>query len=128
MEVSQKVDQIEQYSDNAMEVGESDKDARSTKAIQDQPDEQVEAIATDATTDHRMPTDAELGNLRGLLRYYTDGLQFINLIESAVPHLIALLASNAKGEVVEAMHFFVMAHRYEMECAQVSFDASDAIN
>jgi condensin complex subunit 1 len=67
-----------------------------------------------------MPSEEELRNLRGLLRYYTDGIVFIKQFESAVPLLVNLLASSVKGEVVEAMRFFVMAYRYEMECAQVN--------
>ena len=68
-----------------------------------------------------MPSEEELRNLRGLLRYYTDGIAFIKQFESAVPLLVNLLASSVKGEVVEAMRFFVMAYRYEMECAQVKY-------
>ena len=74
----------------------------------------------------QMPVAKEAGKLDSLivqnialLQYYTAGIVFIKQIEGAVPHLITLLASNTKGEVVEAMHFFVMAYRFEMECAMV---------
>ena len=61
----------------------------------------------------------ELKTLQAFLKYYTDGITFIKQIESIVPHMISLLSSNSKGEVVEAMKFFVMAHRFEMESAEV---------
>ena len=64
-------------------------------------------------------SDKELVQNLTLLQYYTAGIVFIKQIESSVPHLITLLASNTKGEVVEAMHFFVVAFRFEMECAMV---------
>lgn len=64
-------------------------------------------------------SDKELVQNLTLLQYYTAGIVFIRQVESAVPHLITLLASNTKGEVVEAMHFFVVSFRFEMECAMV---------
>ncbi|KNC98205.1 condensin subunit YCS4 [Spizellomyces punctatus DAOM BR117] len=64
-----------------------------------------------------IPGEQELRNLRGLLKYYRDGIRFIRQIEAVVPTMCELLASNTKGEVIEAMNFFVTAHRYEMECA-----------
>jgi condensin complex subunit 1 len=63
--------------------------------------------------------DKELVQNITLLQYYTAGIVFLKQIEMAVPHLINLLASNTKGEVVEAMHFFVVAYGFEMECAMV---------
>lgn len=63
--------------------------------------------------------DKELVQNITLLQYYTAGIVFLKQIEMSVPHLINLLASNTKGEVVEAMHFFVVAYRFEMECAMV---------
>ncbi|KAJ3299918.1 Condensin complex subunit, partial [Borealophlyctis nickersoniae] len=63
-------------------------------------------------------SEKELKSLRGFLKYYTDGIRFIKQIDSAVPTLCELLASNVKGEVVETMNFFVEAHRYNMDCAQ----------
>jgi condensin complex subunit 1 len=65
--------------------------------------------------------DKELVQNITLLQYYTAGIVFIKQIEMAIPHLINLLASNTKGEVVEAMHFFAVAYRFEMECAMVDF-------
>jgi condensin complex subunit 1 len=70
---------------------------------------------------HDPQLEEELKTLRAFLKYYTDGITFIKQIESIVPHMIALLSSNTKGEVVEAMKFFVMAHRFEMECAEVGY-------
>ena len=66
-----------------------------------------------------VPMNQELQRLRQFLKYYTDGIRFIRQIESTVPTLCELLASNVKGEVVESMHFFVEAHRLKMECAEV---------
>ncbi|KAI8917711.1 non-SMC mitotic condensation complex subunit 1-domain-containing protein [Powellomyces hirtus] len=61
--------------------------------------------------------EQELRSLRGLLKYYKDGIKFIRQIETVVPVMCQLLASNAKGEVIEAMNFFVSGHQYQMECA-----------
>ncbi|KAH6595136.1 hypothetical protein BASA50_006122 [Batrachochytrium salamandrivorans] len=59
--------------------------------------------------------DVELQRLRVLLKYYDDGIQFINQINDAVPLLCDLLSSSIKSEVVEVMRFFVVAFRFEME-------------
>lgn len=63
--------------------------------------------------------EQELRTLRTLLKYYKDGIRFIRQIEAVVPTMCELLASNAKGEVIEAMNFFVVAYKYRMECATV---------
>ncbi|KAJ8325723.1 condensin complex non-SMC subunit Cnd1 [Batrachochytrium dendrobatidis] len=59
--------------------------------------------------------DIELQRLRVLLKYYDDGIQFINQINGAVSLLCDLLSSSIKTEVIEAMRFFVVAFRFEME-------------
>ncbi|KAJ3189764.1 Condensin complex subunit [Gaertneriomyces sp. JEL0708] len=64
-------------------------------------------------------SEQELRNLRGLLKYYKDGIKFIRQIEAVVPTMCELLASNAKGEVIEAMNFLVVAHKFQMECAAI---------
>lgn len=61
--------------------------------------------------------DVELRQLRGLLKYYQDGIDFISEVEKSIPVLLQLLASSGKIEVVEAMRFFVVTHRLGMECA-----------
>lgn len=87
--------------------------------------DQDPAQVSDETLEEKKPneitglTDKELVKNITLLQYYTAGIVFIKQIELSVPHLINLLASNTKGEVVEAMHFFVVAYRFEMECAMV---------
>ncbi|KAI9102612.1 non-SMC mitotic condensation complex subunit 1-domain-containing protein [Phlyctochytrium arcticum] len=65
------------------------------------------------------PGEQELRNLRNLLKYYKDAIRFVKQIENLIPTMCELLASNAKGEVIEAMNFFMVAHRYQMECAAI---------
>lgn len=48
-------------------------------------------------------------------KYYEDALRFVNLLESAVPTVCALLASTTKAECVEAMEFFRTMKHYRME-------------
>ena len=64
-------------------------------------------------------SEAELRHLQGLLKYYTDGIKFIKQIEGSIPLLCELLGSNSKAEVVEAIQFFMVAHRFDMECSRV---------
>ncbi|KAJ3043566.1 Condensin complex subunit [Rhizophlyctis rosea] len=71
-----------------------------------------------ASIEASVSVNQELARLRQFLKYYTDGIRFIRQIDSLVPTLCELLASNVKGEVVESMHFFVEAHRFQMECAK----------
>ena len=79
----------------------------------------VESLEENPAPQDPGKSDKELVQYITLLQYYTAGIVFIKQIENAVPHLITLLASNTKGEVVETMHFFVIAYRFEMECAMV---------
>ncbi|ORY02109.1 hypothetical protein K493DRAFT_387433 [Basidiobolus meristosporus CBS 931.73] len=51
-------------------------------------------------------------------RYYTDALQFIDRIHQAIPILCQLLGSTSKAEIMEAIDFFVTAHRYKVMLAQ----------
>ena len=66
--------------------------------------------------------DMELKQLRGLLIYYTDGLKFITQIFSCCDTVCELLGSTVKTELVACMKFFAIAHRFDMECAQVMND------
>lgn len=98
--------------------------------LPENPTEEVSPEAEKETTDAKMDVEAskdvpnapeisnvELQRMRGLIKYYEDGIYFIKQIVSAVPCLCELLASSIKSEVVEAMRFFVVAFRYEIEAA-----------
>ncbi|KAJ1656402.1 condensin complex non-SMC subunit Cnd1 [Dispira simplex] len=50
-------------------------------------------------------------------RYYRDALRFAYQLEDAIPILCQHLASTNKGEVMEAMDFFVVAYHYKIERA-----------
>ncbi|KAI8826762.1 non-SMC mitotic condensation complex subunit 1-domain-containing protein [Fimicolochytrium jonesii] len=86
-------------------------------------DDNAQPAATGSATETPGATlvagEEELRTLRGFMKYYKDGIRFVKQIEDLVPTMCQLLASNVKGEVVEAMNFFVVAHQYQMECANV---------
>ncbi|RKO83089.1 non-SMC mitotic condensation complex subunit 1, partial [Blyttiomyces helicus] len=80
------------------------------------PEEDIFGGETPATEDGDTPiedarapaaAEAELKEFRGLLRYYSDAIRFVEQVESAIPTLCELLASKTKLEAVEAMKFFV---------------------
>ncbi|KAJ3373530.1 Condensin complex subunit [Kappamyces sp. JEL0680] len=61
----------------------------------------------------------ELGQLQALLKYYQDALAFSTLVNSCCASVGDLLSSALKTEVIASMRFFVTAHRFELEGAQV---------
>jgi hypothetical protein len=62
----------------------------------------------------------ELVQLQGLLKYYQDALRFSQSINESCTCVADLLSSSLKTEVVSSMRFFVTAHRFELQGAQVS--------
>ncbi|KAF8155920.1 non-SMC mitotic condensation complex subunit 1-domain-containing protein [Crassisporium funariophilum] len=58
-----------------------------------------------------------LTNLKLRRKYYADALTFIAEIESAMEAMGKLLGSTSKGEVLEVMEFFRVAHEYQFESA-----------
>jgi len=69
--------------------------------------------------DEEVPTERHIKIAELFIRSYEDGIEFIHLIEDAVPTMCKLLASTSKPEVLEVMDFFVRIHYYQMECAEV---------
>ncbi|KAK3672227.1 condensin complex non-SMC subunit Cnd1 [Recurvomyces mirabilis] len=63
-------------------------------------------------------TAEALSKLQLTKRYYIEALKFINALHEASPHIVQLLASKNKSEVVEAMDFFVVADAYHLETAK----------
>jgi condensin complex subunit 1 len=63
--------------------------------------------------------EAELTELRLKKKYYSDALNFIDGIESAMDPMCKLLGSTSKPEVLEVMEFLRVAHEYEFESAKV---------
>ena len=53
-------------------------------------------------------------------KYYSEGLNFIQQIENAIPIASQLLGSTHKSEVLEAMEFFRIIHEYKFEGAEVN--------
>ena len=98
----------------------NDNDDEDTKMLEAEV-AQVAPIEESTTAPVQPASESELKYLQGLLKYYTDGIKFIKQIESAVPLLCELLGSNSKAEVVEAIQFFMVAHRFDMECSKVCF-------
>jgi hypothetical protein len=76
-------------------------------------EEVKEEAAVDATP------DIELLRLQALLKYYQDGAAFSKLINSCCDAVADLLGSSLKLEVTSAMKFFVTAHRFDLEGAEV---------
>jgi len=71
-------------------------------------------------TNEDVPTERHIKIAELFIRSYEDGIEFIHLIEDAVPTMCKLLASTSKPEVLEVMDFFVRIHYYQMECAEVN--------
>jgi len=59
-----------------------------------------------------------LMKLRLTKKYYSDAIQFIQILQSAVPFIERLLASKVKSEVLEAIYFFKTAWNYKVQGAQ----------
>ncbi|ORX43125.1 condensin complex subunit 1 [Piromyces finnis] len=68
--------------------------------------------------ENEIPTEKHIKICELFIRSYEDGIEFIHLIEDAVPTMCKLLASTSKPEVLEVMDFFVRIHYYQMECAE----------
>ncbi|USW56238.1 Putative armadillo-like helical, condensin complex subunit 1 [Septoria linicola] len=63
-------------------------------------------------------TAEAMNKLQLTRRYYIEALRFIETLHEASPHVVRLLSSKNKSEVVEAMDFFVMADAYHLETAK----------
>lgn len=63
--------------------------------------------------------EQEIATLRLQKKYYTEGLTFIDQVESAMEPMCKLLGSTSKAEVLEVMDFFRIAHEYQFESAKV---------
>lgn len=63
----------------------------------------------------------EVVRLQALLKYYQDGAAFAKLINSSCASVADLLGSSLKLEVSSAMKFFVTAHRFDLEDAEVIY-------
>ncbi|KAJ1900380.1 condensin complex non-SMC subunit Cnd1 [Coemansia sp. IMI 209127] len=61
---------------------------------------------------------AKAMNLQFQQRYYRDALYFVYQLQEAQPLLLQLLGSTNKGEVMEAMDFFVASVRFRVDGAQ----------
>ncbi|KAH9461911.1 hypothetical protein MJO29_003388 [Puccinia striiformis f. sp. tritici] len=59
-----------------------------------------------------------LMKLRLTKKYYSDAIQFIQILQSAAPSIEKLLASKVKSEVLEAIYFFKTAWNYKIKGAQ----------
>lgn len=63
-------------------------------------------------------TAEALNKLQLTRRYYIEALRFIETLHEASPHIVQLLGSKNKSEVIEAMDFFVVADAYNLETAK----------
>ncbi|KAI9479008.1 condensin complex non-SMC subunit Cnd1 [Coemansia sp. RSA 989] len=63
-------------------------------------------------------TAAKAMHLQFQQRYYRDALYFVYQLQEAHPLMLQLLGSTSKGEVMEAMDYFVTAVRFRVDEAQ----------
>lgn len=63
-------------------------------------------------------TAEAISKLQLTKRYYAEALGFIEVLSRASPHIIKLLASKNKSEVIEAMDFYVTADAYNLDFAK----------
>ncbi|XBW34851.1 hypothetical protein QEN19_000418 [Hanseniaspora menglaensis] len=56
-----------------------------------------------------------LGKLKLTIQYYTEAIEYIELLHRAVEQCSKLLSSKNKSEVIEAMDFFVLCDAYDLE-------------
>ncbi|KAI8908508.1 non-SMC mitotic condensation complex subunit 1-domain-containing protein [Gorgonomyces haynaldii] len=92
-----------------------DKGTLSEKHFADRVQQLTEALGQETEPEQG---DEPKKKLQGLLNYYEGGFGFIQQIKRASDIICELLGSSVKTEVVAAMRFFVIAHRFDMECAQ----------
>lgn len=79
-------------------------------------DEQKMAALQKAQED--AATADAMNKLQLTRRYYIEALRFIETLHEASPHIVQLLGSKNKSEVVEAMDFFVVADAYHLQSAK----------
>lgn len=81
-----------------------------------QSEEELEAAFRKAQEE--AATAEAMNKLQLTRRYYIEALRFIETLHEASPHVVHLLSSKNKSEVVEAMDFFVTADAYRLETAK----------
>lgn len=79
---------------------------------------EAQQIAAFQKAQEEAATAEALSKLQLTRRYYIEALRFIDVLHEASPHVVALLSSKNKSEVVEAMDFFVVADAYHLEPAK----------
>ncbi|GAB7366295.1 hypothetical protein MBLNU230_g8095t1 [Neophaeotheca triangularis] len=63
-------------------------------------------------------TAEAMNKLQLTRRYYIEAIRFIETLHEATPHIVQLLGSKNKSEVIEAMDFFVVADAYHLQSAK----------
>ncbi|PPJ59415.1 hypothetical protein CBER1_02385 [Cercospora berteroae] len=81
-----------------------------------QTEEEIEAAYRKAQEE--AATAEAMNKLQLTRRYYIEALRFIETLHEASPHVVRLLSSKNKSEVIEAMDFFVTADAYRLETAK----------
>jgi len=61
-------------------------------------------------------------HLRLRKRYYSEALNFIRQVAEAAQHILKLLGSTHKSEVLESMEFFKVAREYQLDSAKASLE------
>jgi condensin complex subunit 1 len=92
-----------------------DKDSLSLTHFEKQNKTLVEIIQQRYPEDAIENDDEELQKLKALLFYYHDAILFSKSMNEACIVVSELLQSTLKTEVIAAMKFFVVAHRFELE-------------
>ncbi|OQN99702.1 hypothetical protein B0A48_14472 [Cryoendolithus antarcticus] len=80
---------------------------------------EAQQVAAFQKAQEEAATAEALSKLQLTRRYYFEAMKFIEILHEASPHIVQLLGSKNKSEIVEAMDFFVMADAYSLEPAKI---------
>ncbi|KAF2857530.1 chromosome condensation complex Condensin, subunit D2 [Piedraia hortae CBS 480.64] len=83
-----------------------------------EPEKDVDEEAAMKKAQEEAATSEALNKLQLTRRYYIEALKFIDTLQDATEHVMQLLGSKNKSEVIEAMDFFVVADAYHLETAK----------
>ncbi|KAJ2245351.1 condensin complex non-SMC subunit Cnd1, partial [Coemansia sp. RSA 454] len=109
-EASESADEDDEDKDSDDEEKDDDATATGEDAQENGPDFDNAGLSPE--------TAAKAMHLQFQQRYYRDALYFVYQLQEAQPILLQLLGSTNKGEVIEAMDYFVSAVRFRVDGAQ----------
>ncbi|KAL0578388.1 condensin complex non-SMC subunit Cnd1 [Marasmius crinis-equi] len=116
-------DEGEQDGDDSMAVDGEEPTSPKPKKAKKKPKlkprkSQINVVAMDAEAAIAALEGSKATQLRLKKKFFVEALKFIRYLEGSIDTLVALLGSTSKGEVLEAIRFFEVAHRYELTRAE----------